>query len=796
MPDRSLFVFLPILGYTTSPYQQKYVKYVREGCWIMRLSRFVFVFAIALLGAVVLIGLSRPQTTAQAQCAIEIGGSVTVGGVGRGEHVCRFSGQANQNILALCDNCLEIAFYTAAGNRLAGSTLPATGQYQVRARYDYGAVQQCTGGTYFSRFDCEQSTGRMCSEAANGFCPNNQIGLASAPGQTTITLDNLFVPRKGTLLISLVRITGGVLGRIAPEVGLYQLDPVTLQSSFISRLGQDQSFSLSPDGRTIALTYNDTRNLRGRIALIGIDGSDPRFVTPEKEIAYGPAWSPDGTQIAYISGPTAGDIYVMNADGSNPRPLIDLSTKILSVRWSPDGQRLYFDAEVRSKILIYTADADGKNIRELALGNANWGYERPIPSPDGTQIMYAAINGRTAAGLISEIGIANADGSNPRLITDGVIRRKPLGWSPDGTTVFYSIPLSRLTVGVQGQIYALSTDGKTRSRVAAFGAPSGFSEGVNMLWLTVGGVPPAPTPLPTEVAAPEPTQPPDPAVQQPGPIGNQTMVSAIAPVGPATQAWTFFGRADEFLQLLVQTEAFNPVVRLEMERDGQRTTLIDRKSAITFEYVLPADAAYFLYIEDANQSAGGPYLMVVNITDFSGPVLTLTPSSTPAANLTPDLVGTSVAATLNALQQPPTQTPDLVATLVAGTLAAALPTATPTLPPTITPFPTFPPSPEPTETPAFDCPGAPPTILYIGQRGRIAVGDGTPANLRREPTTRARVVRTLPVLTAFDIIGGPVCGVNSRNVPVLWWQVRLLNGVTTGWVVEGTFEERVIEPLN
>ncbi len=61
-----------------------------------------------------------------------------------------------------------------------------------------------------------------------------------------------------------------------------------------------------------------------------------------KQIATGvdPAWSPDGTQIAFASkqGSDAdSDIYLMNEDGSNQRRLLQNSGKDLQPLWSFDG---------------------------------------------------------------------------------------------------------------------------------------------------------------------------------------------------------------------------------------------------------------------------------------------------------------------------------------------------------------------------------------------------------------------------------------------------------------------------
>jgi Tol biopolymer transport system component len=55
-----------------------------------------------------------------------------------------------------------------------------------------------------------------------------------------------------------------------------------------------------------------------------------------------PAWSPDGTKIAFVR---RGDIFVMDADGSNPTNLTySQSMDNQGPAWSPDGTRIAFSS--------------------------------------------------------------------------------------------------------------------------------------------------------------------------------------------------------------------------------------------------------------------------------------------------------------------------------------------------------------------------------------------------------------------------------------------------------------------
>ena len=76
------------------------------------------------------------------------------------------------------------------------------------------------------------------------------------------------------------------------------------------------------------------------------DGSDPVNLTKGRHCAS-PAWSPDGTKIAYIGDvfdddQYGGEIWLMDADGGNPQQLTDDSVDRTRLSWSEDGRSIYY----------------------------------------------------------------------------------------------------------------------------------------------------------------------------------------------------------------------------------------------------------------------------------------------------------------------------------------------------------------------------------------------------------------------------------------------------------------------
>ncbi len=174
--------------------------------------------------------------------------------------------------------------------------------------------------------------------------------------------------------------------------------------------------TLSPDGTTIAYfgvrkPRKADRNSPGppeRIRLIGINGENPRAITPPNLRGIDPDWSPDGTRFVYTEArlrprSVQNRIVVMNVDGTGRRPLSSYGgPNEINPKWMPDGQTIVFEQmrERGSRSDIAAIPAGGGPIRKI-LSSRAW-ETNPVPSPDGTRIVFSGNLDRRGGGRLSE----------------------------------------------------------------------------------------------------------------------------------------------------------------------------------------------------------------------------------------------------------------------------------------------------------------------------------------------------------------------------------------------------------
>ena len=233
----------------------------------------------------------------------------------------------------------------------------------------------------------------------------------------------------------------------------------------------------SPNGSKIAFT--SVRDGNQEIYVMDATGSNQVRLTNTTAIESHPAWSPDGSKIAFMSERDGNrEIYVMNADGSNPMRLTNNTAIDDDPAWSPDGTTIAFSSNRDGNFEIYTMDASGVGT-PLRLTNNSVSDLQPDWSPDGQRLVFSRFTGCYSDyyGYSSycdyDLYIMDANGSNVVQLTSGYwsVDVDP-AWSPDGQWIAFGAQNCQPYYGCSSPVVnAVKADGSRLTDVARDGSP-------------------------------------------------------------------------------------------------------------------------------------------------------------------------------------------------------------------------------------------------------------------------------------------------------------------------------------
>ena len=272
-----------------------------------------------------------------------------------------------------------------------------------------------------------------------------------------------------------------------PSSTYYGGEPVSVGRGYL--IGSHPSYA--PDGRKIAFLKHSMDGTH--IWTVGVDGRDLRQLTtntnrdpvdktyrlPTNQEDH-PAWSPDGSRIAFGSARSIGtdtwvdDIWVIAPDGSHLRQLTDGPGRKWKPVWSPDGSRIVFVSDHLGSKRMWMMNADGTNMRRVT--DLGWLEEdEPTFSPDGKQLVFASGRGSASSLMIVNIdgtGLCElTTGSEPSWSTSGIVfvryndgyalwliqpdgsglhalpaKGSQPAWSPDGIRIAYEVDFDNIYV--------------------------------------------------------------------------------------------------------------------------------------------------------------------------------------------------------------------------------------------------------------------------------------------------------------------------------------------------------------
>lgn len=221
---------------------------------------------------------------------------------------------------------------------------------------------------------------------------------------------------------------GTITGQVATVVAEAQgkVEPLTTQG-FLNDLP-----AWSPDGTRVA--FYSSRDLNREIYLMNADGSEQTRLTDDPLADYGPSWLSDGQSLFFTSNRDGDyEIYRISVTGGVPRQITDNDAEDLLAQASPSCGEVVFVSNRDGDYELFKTDVYGRNQTQITFNTATDIY--PDWSPDGTQIVFAS---EREMSLGRDIWIMDADGSDPQNILGEAGSDSEPAFSPDGTLIAWS----------------------------------------------------------------------------------------------------------------------------------------------------------------------------------------------------------------------------------------------------------------------------------------------------------------------------------------------------------------------
>jgi Tol biopolymer transport system component len=263
-----------------------------------------------------------------------------------------------------------------------------------------------------------------------------------------------------------------------PKTSRRARGPVTRSAPRLTQLtlsrGLEESPAFSPAGDELAYAA-DSEGVR-KIFLRGLSGDGETRLTSGPFDDIQPSWSPDGKTIAFVRArqahrklePTVlfgdfveGDVWTVDRSTGRETRLVE---DAYNPAFSPDGSRIAFDAPWARQRRIWVVDAQGHNPKQLTTDSSEAiAHGRPRWSPDGRRIVF-----QNRESTKFDVRVVDVETQRITWVTNDLFQDVQPVWSPSGRFVYFS---SYRSGGLNLWRIAVSQGGKPR------GAPQQMTTG-------------------------------------------------------------------------------------------------------------------------------------------------------------------------------------------------------------------------------------------------------------------------------------------------------------------------------
>jgi Tol biopolymer transport system component len=209
---------------------------------------------------------------------------------------------------------------------------------------------------------------------------------------------------------------GGRLALLAPSGGIRVVLPEQASQPAWSPDGSSVAFVRGADIYVLKVSVNTLRRLTN---------------TPSAD-DRAPAWSPSGASLAWASGSDGEfDIWLMNADGTSKQLLAGGAGRDLEPAWDPDGSRVIFATDRNGTFDLWAVNVTSDV--QSPLVQLPGDEREPALAPDGSALAFSY-----RASSNTDVWVATPTGGSPaRLTTDAATDTSP-AWSPRSTRIAFA----------------------------------------------------------------------------------------------------------------------------------------------------------------------------------------------------------------------------------------------------------------------------------------------------------------------------------------------------------------------
>jgi Tol biopolymer transport system component/predicted Ser/Thr protein kinase len=231
--------------------------------------------------------------------------------------------------------------------------------------------------------------------------------------------------------------------------------------------GMVQQPSLSPDGSHIAFSWNgvDPQNFDIYVKSIASNGplkGAPLRLTTDPADDFAPAWSPDGSSVAFLRQVNGGSHYLVllvPALGGLERRLAEIALPDISqlsgpyLAWVDDGRSLVVENTTRSGVsALHVLSIDSGALRQVTFPpDGNIGDHCVSASPDGTHLLFRRATLRPEwSGKLYRLAMNEGASSSNHVVPVAMPVNQCAAWTADGKSIVYPSGLGMWTLPIEG----------------------------------------------------------------------------------------------------------------------------------------------------------------------------------------------------------------------------------------------------------------------------------------------------------------------------------------------------------